>query len=68
MYRGTPGGQFQAVPNLCLFGPSDQILVFGVRKIYAKFHPFLDFISKAKFNIKEIQKYSEKDIKKIVFI
>ena len=42
---GTPGGHFQAVPNLCHLGPSDQILVIGVRKLCAKFHAFLNFIS-----------------------
>ena len=60
--------QFRAFPKNCHFSPSDQILVFGVRKICAKFHAFWDFISKRKFNIKEIQKYSEKKYKKFVFI
>ncbi len=42
---GTPGGQFQAVPNVCHFGPSDQILVIDVRKLCGKFHAFLNYIS-----------------------
>ena len=37
---GTPGGQFLAVPYLCHFGPSDRILVIGVRKLCAEFHAF----------------------------
>ena len=53
---GTPGGQFQAVPNLCHFGLSDQILVLDVRKLCGKFHAFLNSISKPNLSYRKYRK------------
>ena len=60
--------QFQAFPKNCHFSPSDQILVFDVRKLCAKFHAFSNFISKTQFNIRKIQKNQWKKYMKFMFL